>query len=76
MAPAFYMDGYAIQTPTPRTSRVSIVCGWQDDVIPVEHGISFAQRHQAELHILNSDHRLNTVIIELGILFDNFLKKI
>ena len=76
MAPAFYMDGYAIQTPTPGTSRVSIVCGWQDDVIPVEHGISFAQKHQAELHILNSDHRLNTVIIELGILFDNFLKKI
>lgn len=76
MAPAFYMPGYAIQTPTPGTARVSVAFGCHDEVIPVEHGIRFAQEHQAELHVLNSDHRLNSVLPELGILFENFLKDI
>lgn len=76
MAPAFYIPGYAIQTPTPGSSRVSVVFGWHDEVIPVEHGIRFAQAHQAELHVLNSDHRLNSVLPELGILFQDFLKSI
>jgi pimeloyl-ACP methyl ester carboxylesterase len=74
MAPAFYMPGYAIQTPTPGTSRISVVFGWHDTVIPVEKGICFAQANQAELHVLNSDHRLNSVLPELGILFENFLQ--
>ncbi|MEN3371963.1 YqiA/YcfP family alpha/beta fold hydrolase [Dechloromonas sp. ZS-1] len=76
MAPAFYIPGYAVQTPTPGSSRVSVVFGWHDEVIPVEHGIRFAQAHQAELHVLNSDHRLNSVLPELGILFQDFLKSI
>lgn len=76
MAPAFYMPGYAVQTPVPGTSRVSVVFGWHDDVIPVEHGIRFAKDQRAELHVLDSDHRLNSVLAELGILFENFLKKI
>ena len=76
MAPAFYIPGYAVQTPTPGTARVSVAFGWHDEVIPVEHGIRFAQAHQAELHVLNSDHRLNSVLPELGILFENFLKSI
>jgi len=76
MAPAFYIPGYAVQTPTPGSSRVSVVFGWHDKVIPVEHGIRFAQAHQAELHVLNSDHRLNSVLPELGILFQDFLKSI
>lgn len=76
LAPAFYIPGYAVQTPAPGSSRVSVVFGWHDEVIPVEHGIRFAQAHQAELHVLNSDHRLNSVLPELGILFENFLKSI
>lgn len=74
MAPAFYMPGYAVQTLTPGASRISVVFGWHDEVIPVEHGIRFAQANQAELHILNSDHRLNSVLPELGMLFENFLQ--
>lgn len=76
MAPAFYMQGYAVQDPVPGVGQVCVVFGWQDDVIPVEHGIRFAQAHAAALHILNGDHRLNGVMAELGILFENFLKKI
>lgn len=76
MAPAFYMPGYAVQTPTPGTSRVSVVFGWHDEVIPVEHGTRFVKEHQAELHVLNSDHRLNNVLPELGVLFENFLRSL
>ena len=76
MAPAFYMPGYAVQTPIPGTPRVCLVFGWHDDVIPVESGFRFAQEHRAELHVLNSDHRLNSVLPELGVLFENFLNSI
>jgi len=76
MAPAFYMPGYAVQEPLPGSARVCVVFGWQDEVIPVEHGIRFAQAHRAALHVLDSDHRLNSVLPELGALFERFVSGI
>ena len=73
MAPAFYMPGYGEQHPVPGCDRVCVVFGWQDEVIPVEHGVRFAQHHRATLHILDADHRLNVVLPELGVLFETFL---
>jgi pimeloyl-ACP methyl ester carboxylesterase len=76
MAPAFYMPGYAKQTPISGASLTSIVTGWSDEVIPVEHSIRFAQQQRTELHLLNSDHRLNDVLIQIGSLFDLFLRRV
>lgn len=73
MAPAFYTLGYAVQDLVPKADKVCVVFGWQDEVIPVEHGIRFAQAHRAELHVLDSDHRLNSVLPEVGVLFEHFL---
>lgn len=73
MAPAFYMPGYAVQDPVPTADKVCVVFGWQDVIIPVEHGIRFAQAHRADLHVLDSDHRLNSVLNEVGALFEQFL---
>lgn len=73
MAPAFYMPGYAVQSPVPMTNKVCVVFGWRDEMIPVEHGIRFAQAHRAELHVLDSDHRLNSVLAEVGVLFERIL---
>ncbi len=73
MAPAFYIPGYAVQNPEPVANRTSVVFGWQDEVIPVEYGIRFAQTYRADLHVLDSDHRLNDVLTELGVLFEQFL---
>ena len=73
MAPAFYMPGYAVQDPVPTAEKVCVVFGWQDEIIPIEHGIRFAQAHRADLHVLDSDHRLNSVLSEVGALFEQFL---
>ncbi len=73
MAPAFYIPGYAEQSPASGATHTSVVFGWQDEVIPVEHGIRFAQQQRAELHVMDGDHRLTSVLPEVGILFDRFL---
>lgn len=73
MAPAFYLPGYAVQNPQPGATRSCLVCGWRDELIPAEYGIRFAQAHGAALHLLDSDHRLNSVLPEVGELFKQFL---
>jgi pimeloyl-ACP methyl ester carboxylesterase len=73
MAPAFYLPGYAEQAPVSGADRTCVVFGWQDEVIPVEHGIRFAQAQRAKLHVMDGDHRLKTVLAELGALFEQFL---
>lgn len=73
MAPAFYMPGYAEQAPSPGTKAVCLVHGWNDEVIPVDHGIRFAQACSAELHVVDGGHRLNTLVPQLGRLFRSFL---
>jgi len=76
MAPAFYMPGYAVQEPAPGTPEICVVFGWRDEVIPVAHGIRFAQAHRARLHVLDGDHRLNAVLPEVGALFEGFLRRV
>lgn len=76
MAPAFYIPGYAIQAPASAARQTCVVAGWRDEVIPVEHSIRFAQALQAELHVLDGDHRLNDVLDDVGVLFDHFLGKV
>lgn len=74
MAPAFFMPVFTVQNPVSGAVRTCVIFGWNDEVIPVEHGIRFAERHRAALHVLDSDHRLMTVLPELGELFEKFLK--
>ena len=76
MAPAFYMPGYAVQDPVPGTPETCVVFGWCDTVIPVAHGIRFAQAHCAALHVLDSDHRLNSLLPEVGALFEDYLRRV
>lgn len=73
LAPAIGLAGYATQDPKPH-AEVSVVShGWNDEIVPVENVIRFAQRYGIELHLLNSDHRLLTVLPLLGGLFELFL---
>lgn len=53
-----------------------MVFGWRDAVIPVQNGIQFAQEHHASLHVLDSGHRLNDVLSDVGAIFDNYLASI
>jgi pimeloyl-ACP methyl ester carboxylesterase len=73
LAPAFYMRGYEQHTPKDVFCPTAIVHGWRDDIVPVEQGIRWACEHQAALHVLNSDHRLEDQIGAICVLLRAFL---
>jgi len=73
LAPALYMPGYAVQDYAPLPCPITIIHGWQDAVIPWTHSIRFAERHQANLHLLNGDHRLNDCLDPIEQLWRQFL---
>lgn len=76
LAPAYYMPGYEELTPNPPDIPICIVHGWRDDVVPVENSIRFAKARNAELHILNGDHRLTENIDEINYYLSRFIEKI
>lgn len=73
LAPAFGLAGYDIPVPAPCANHLFIVHGWQDEIIPAHSSIAFAERHRAEIHVLDDDHRLTARISEIGVLFEHFL---
>ncbi|HEY2145356.1 MAG TPA: alpha/beta fold hydrolase [Steroidobacteraceae bacterium] len=62
LAPAFYMPGFESHTPRDVQAPTAIVHGWHDTIVPVENSIRWAREHQATIHILNSEHRLEDQI--------------
>ncbi len=74
LAPAFYMAGYEEYTPQDVSCPTAIVHGWHDDIVPVENSIRWAREHQAALHVLNSDHRLEDQIGAICRLLRDFLR--
>lgn len=75
LAPAIYMPGYEAKAPRHQLPNLTIVHGWQDDIIPVEHSLRFAQAQQAELHLLNDDHRLVTHLSRVNAWFAEYLQR-
>jgi surfactin synthase thioesterase subunit len=73
LAPAFYMAGYEEYTPQEVACPIAIVHGWHDAIVPVENGIRWAREHDAALHVLNSDHRLEDRIETICLLLRAFL---
>ena len=76
LAPAFYLTGYKIKNPTPCAKQTMVVHGWQDEVVPVENSIKFAKKHLCNLHLLDSDHRLNDALPKIEPLFEIFLQQV
>jgi fermentation-respiration switch protein FrsA (DUF1100 family) len=76
LAPAFFMKGYEQYTPQPAACPITIVHGWNDEVVPVENSMRFARQHRATLHLLDSDHRLTANIGEVCELLDLFLRHV
>jgi dipeptidyl aminopeptidase/acylaminoacyl peptidase len=70
------MPGYEQYTPVPAKCPISIVHGWNDDVVPVENTIRFARMYKSELHLLDSDHRLTADIEQICELLDSFLVRV
>lgn len=74
LAPAYFMPGYEELTPTPPNLPICIVHGWNDDVVPVENSIRFAASCNAELHLLDGDHRLAANIDEINYYLRRFIE--
>lgn len=58
LAPAFYLGDYSIQEPITACQNISIIHGWNDDVVPYENSVRFALQLKAELKLVNDGHRL------------------
>jgi pimeloyl-ACP methyl ester carboxylesterase len=75
LAPAFYFPGYAVHVFPDLPGRVTVVHGWNDDVVPVDHAIRFARTHKAALHVVADGHRLEESTETLCGLFGRFLAR-
>jgi len=76
LAPAFYMQGFEAYTPQDVRCPTAIVHGWHDAVVPVENSIRWAREHNAALHVLNSDHRLEDQIAAICALLRAFIAEL
>jgi alpha/beta superfamily hydrolase len=73
LAPAFFHLGYKKASPKPAAKKITIVHGWNDEVIPVEHSIRFAKWNKTDLFLFNGDHRLIDVLPNIERIFSAFL---
>lgn len=73
LAPAFYLSDFAVQEPVPHADFVTIVHGWNDELIPYENSIRYAGKFKATLHLVDGDHRLSSQLPLIASLFDAFL---
>lgn len=78
MAPAVFMPGYGAEPLPDLRCPVSLMHGWQDDIIPPENAIRFAQHfpEQIRLMMLPAGHTLNEVLPDVGKFFGIFLEDV
>lgn len=76
LAPAFYLPGFAVQEPTPHADFVTLIHGWNDELIPYENSIRYADKFKTTLHLVDSDHRLSSQLPLIASLFDAFLTQV
>ncbi|MCM2263634.1 MAG: lysophospholipase [Desulfuromonadales bacterium] len=73
LAPAVGLPGYAVSEPAPATPHLTIVHGWDDDVVPLDPVLRFASDRRADLHLLPDGHLLQNELDRIERLFTDFL---
>jgi len=73
MAPAFDLPGLP-PTPACAACPITVVHGWNDDIVPVEIGIDFARSQGAILHVVNDGHRLHDSLPQIQLWLSGFLR--
>lgn len=76
LAPAIYLPGYPTARLRQPPTHTTIVHGWQDDIVPVNHSIEFARKHQCHLHLLPDGHRLTDSLATIDQWFAQFLHRV
>lgn len=75
ISPALYMDGYAEAEVEKLNCPTTVVHGWDDDIVPVQNVIRFAQSAGANMHIFAGGHRLREKLSETESCFEQFLRE-
>ena len=75
MAPAFDMPGLPPLPPqaAPAALPTVVVHGWRDEIVPVGHGLRYAQAQRALTHVVDDDHRLIATLPAIGAWLGAFL---
>ncbi|NVN91680.1 MAG: alpha/beta hydrolase [Desulfuromonadales bacterium] len=76
MAPAFGMKGYREQFPVPCASKISVVHGLHDEVVPYINSMEFAVKNNAQFHLLDDGHQLIDSIPIVCDLFARFINSL
>lgn len=76
LAPALYLEGYAMQDFAGLAGPVTVIHGWGDDVVPVDHSIRFARGLAARLLLLDAGHRLQSRSTEIAGCYARFLEEL
>lgn len=77
LAPAFYIDTYAVQSYKQIDVKpFDIVHGWEDDVVPADNSIRFAQTNRCDLHMIHDNHLFEHQFSKVKALFEYFLLRI
>jgi surfactin synthase thioesterase subunit len=73
LAPAYFIQGFDHSLIKSIDIPMEIVHGWNDNIVPVENSIRYAQSQHAKLHILDGDHGLTDNIQEINNYFEIFI---
>ncbi len=76
LAPAVHFPGYEVEGMSFENLPTSIIHGWNDEIIPVEKAIQFAQEYQLAIQLVADDHRLSESIPLINEQFRSFLNSL
>lgn len=75
LAPALDLPGYADSNPQPVSGDVTIIHGWNDNLIAPAAVVKFATEHRSALHLVNDDHTLHQTLPFIGDLLTSILNR-
>jgi len=58
LAPAVYIKGYGQIDPKPEADHITVIHGWDDNLIEPARAVRFADKYKTDLHLLNDGHEL------------------
>ena len=75
LAPGFYLDGYQVKDPSTACKNTTIIHGWNDETVPYQNSVKFAELHKAKLVLVDDGHRLSDSGGDLNQEIENVIKK-
>jgi hypothetical protein len=75
LSPTLYLKPYAKLDPQPKAEFIAVVHGWHDVIVPVQNVFRFAQKFNAQIHLLDGDHSLIPHLPYIAELFGLFLEQ-